>query len=115
MADLGKLVPSPPFANYDIVVYFGAGLLSFPILQHFYLIPLELSIRAPLASTGSAWIDSGLSALILLFAAYLVGHALAYASGQIIQKSADSVFGQTSGVIIWESLTSAEDRNRRTR
>ena len=115
MSDLSKLAPRPPFANYDIVVYFGTGLFSLPILQHFYLIPLQMKLRSPLATTGDELIDSGLSILIILFLAYLIGHGLAYASGQLIQKAADGVFGKTSGAIIWESLASDSDRNKRTR
>lgn len=115
MSELAKLAPRPPFANYDIVVYFGCGLFFLPILQHFYLIPLKMQLRTPLAQTGDKWIDSGLSVLIILFLSYLVGHGLAYGSGQIIQKAADNVFGKTSGAIVWESLASDEDRNRRTR
>lgn len=115
MSGLSKLAPRPPFANYDIVVYFGTGLFSLPILQHFYLIPLQMKLRSPLATTGDELIDSGLSILIILFLAYLIGHGLAYASGQLIQKAADGVFGKTSGAIIWESLASDSDRNKRTR
>lgn len=115
MSELTKLAPKPPFANYDIVVYFGAGLLAFPILQHFYLIPLNMSLRSPLAETGDGLIDSALSALIFLFLAYVIGHGIAYASGQIIQKAADAVFGKVSGVIVWESTTDDANRNNRTR
>lgn len=115
MSELAKLAPKPPFANYDIVVYFGGGLFSLPVLQHYYLIPLDLKLRTPLASTGNVWVDSALSVLIVLFVSYLIGHGLAYASSQIIQKSADAVFGKTSGAIIWESLVTDANRNKRTR
>lgn len=76
---------------------------------------MNFGIRQPLASSGNTYIDTALGILIFLFLSYLIGHGLAYGSGQIIQKFADNIFGKTSGVIIWESLTHDSNRNAKTR
>jgi len=115
MSELSKLAPRPPFANYDIVVYFGGGLVTLPIVEHFYLKPMNFAIRQPLMASGNTFVDTTLGVLIFLFLSYLIGHGLAYGSGQVIQKFADNIFGKTSGVIIWESLTQDSNRNSRTR
>ena len=114
VSDLTKLAPKPPFANYDLVVYFGGGLFALPVIHHFYFRPLQLTLQPPLITAGSPTIDAVLTVLFFLFFAYIIGHGLAYASGQIIQKGADGVFGKTSGVIIWESLTNDAERRKRT-
>lgn len=114
MSDLAKFAPKPPFANYDIVVYFGIGLLALPIIQHYYTTPLNLTIRNPVAQTGNDILNTILTILVFLFGSYLAGHGIAYSSAQFIQKSADNIFGKTSGVIIWESLTTDESRKKRT-
>ena len=76
---------------------------------------MKFGIKQPLMSSGNSFVDTTLGVLIFLFLAYLIGHGLAYGSGQIIQKFADRIFGKTSGVIIWESLTNDVTRNSETR
>jgi hypothetical protein len=61
---------------------------------------MKYGIKQPLMSSGNSFVDTTLGVLIFLFLAYLIGHGLAYGSGQIIQKFADRIFGKTSGVII---------------
>lgn len=89
----------PPFATYDIVVYFGCGLFALPFIFH-YLGGLDA--RALQFDFGfKPQIVAGLvSALTVLFSVYILGHIIAYAGSQLVEKTMDAWFGKTSAVIL---------------
>ncbi len=101
----------PPFANYDIVVYFGCGLFSLPLIYHYLIEPsgyrfprFEFKIGIPIA-------DTVISTLSLLFSVYVLGHIIAYVGSIIIEKSIDAYFGKVSSAIL---ISNASGRGRRS-
>lgn len=113
--ELVKSLIKPPFATYDIVVYFGAGLFSLPILQHYYIKPFGLHLPEFQFISTVPFADAAVVSLCFLFSVYILGHAIAYFAGQLIEKSVDMAFGKMSSVVLWSSLSNADSRNRRIR
>ncbi|MEM6475554.1 MAG: hypothetical protein AAF687_05250 [Pseudomonadota bacterium] len=101
----------PPFANYDVVVYFGGGLFLVPFIYRYILEPLEM--RPPNFSVpmGQEFLTSAVSTLTTLFVVYVIGHMLAYISSQFIEKFVDRVFGKVSTAIFVSAKTSASMRD----
>lgn len=99
MADLKELI-KPPFANYDVVVYFGCGLFSLPFIFHYIAPPTEAGFLAFEVSTGVPFADSAIVTLFALFAVYIVGHLLAFLSSIFIEKTVDLLLGKTSSATI---------------
>lgn len=89
----------PPFANYDVVVYFGCGIFFLPFLFHYIgpdklkILSFQFDIQPPFAAVV-------VSSLSILFGVYILGHMIAYAGSQFVQRLMDSFFGKTSTVII---------------
>lgn len=111
LKDLAK----PPFANYDIVVYFGCGLFAIPFIRHYYILPLGLSFPEFRFGIGIQFTDALISTLCLLFSVYVVGHIIAYTGSQIIERTMDTFFGKTSTVVLISSMTEPETRNEAIR
>ena len=99
MADLKDLI-RPPFATYDVVVYFGCGLFSLPFLFHYLASPQEAGFLALEVSTGVTFADSAIKTLFALFAVYILGHLLAFLSSLFVEKTADLLLGRTSDASI---------------
>jgi len=100
MAEGGVLkdLVKPPFANYDIVVYFGCGIFFLPFLFHYIgadklkILSYQFGIKPDFASIV-------VSSLSILFGVYILGHMIAYAGSQFVQRLMDSLFGKTSAVV----------------
>lgn len=110
-----KDLARPPFANYDVVVYFGCGLFVIPFLNRYLLGPFELNwptFQVALEPTIAAQIVSGLS---LIFAIYIIGHIIAYVASQLIEKTIDRFLGKVSTAIILLSVDQPGLRNSRIR
>lgn len=90
----------PPFANYDVVVYFGCGLFSLPFLFHYAATPEEAGFLALEVSTGVPFADSAIKTLFALFAVYILGHLLAFLSSLFLEKTADLLLGKMSDASI---------------
>jgi hypothetical protein len=94
-----KDLVKPPFANYDIVVYFGCGLFSLPFFNHYvgrhevHFLKFDLGFKPEFANTV-------ITTLVLLFSVYICGHIVAYVSSLVIEKTMDAFFGKTSTVVI---------------
>ncbi len=111
MESMGKSFFKPPFAAYDIIVYFGMGLFTVPFIDYFIFKPLK--IRLPKINyelTGSLTVDI-ISGLSLLFVIYIIGHAIVYLSGQFIQKPMEVIFGKTSRVVLFSHSVEPQKRN----
>jgi len=100
-----------PFANYDIVVYFGAGLFLIPFLNRYLFQPLKLSWPNFKTDMGSEIANEAVSILSLLFFIYISGHILAYIASQIVEKTVDRAFGKVSSAIILSSQSTPTTRN----
>lgn len=99
MADLRELI-RPPFANYDVVVYFGCGLFSLPFIFHYIASPTEAGFLALKISTGVSFADSAIKTLFALFAVYILGHLLAFLSSILVEKTAGLLLGKMSDASI---------------
>lgn len=90
----------PPFANYDVVVYFGCALFSLPIIDHYLLKPTGFRFPTYQLNIGIEFADTAVSTLSLLFSVYLLGHIISYASSLLTEKSIETFFGKVSSAII---------------
>jgi hypothetical protein len=100
----------PPFANYDIVVYFGCGLFALPLAYHYFIEPSDFRFPRFTFNIGMGFADEAISVLSLLFAVYLLGHIIAYSGSLIIEKSIDAFFGKVSSAILLSSYAPSEDK-----
>ena len=95
----------PPFANYDLVVYFGCGLFALPLIFHYITEPTGMRFPRFQFQIGIPFADTAISTLSLLFAVYLLGHMIAYAGSAFVEKTVDLVFGKVSSSVLISNLT----------
>ena len=105
-----KEMVKPPFANYDVVVYFGCGLFALPFLFHYLGKPAISALNFDFG-LQPPFVASLVSALALLFSVYILGHIIAYASSQFIEKAMDLYFGKTSSVVLMAATASSASLN----
>lgn len=110
-----EAIRKPPFANYDIVVYFGAGLFFVPFANRYVVQPLGISWPAFNVEVGSEIAKEAVSILSLLFFIYITGHLLAYISSQIIEKMVDRILGKVSTAILLSSASPQRLRDKAIR
>jgi hypothetical protein len=111
MADTNlKDLVKPPFANYDIVVYFGGGLFVLPFLRHYVIEPFGMHFPHMSFEIETPYVGELVFALALLFSVYICGHIIAYLASQLIEKAVHSWFGKPSDLILAEC--DAPDRDR---
>lgn len=90
----------PPFANYDIVVYFGGGLFFLPFLYRYFIEPFAVPIPLVIVNeSGQVTLElvRGLSIIIFV---YIVGHLVAYFASQLVEKTLDRFIGKISTSIL---------------
>lgn len=109
--ELAKALVRPPFANYDLVVYFGCGLFALPFLQHYVLEPLAVPIPSIAFTGGGNFTTTLVATLTILMFVYIIGHGVAYLGSQLIEKTADAFLGKTSSIVLLSSKTNANNRN----
>jgi hypothetical protein len=90
----------PPFANYDVVVYFGCGLFTLPFIIHYVPAPKFGAFLKLGLDTGVEFADAAVGTLFLLFTVYIVGHLLALFSSLFIEKTTDLLLGKMSSACI---------------
>ena len=98
-----KELVRPPFANYDVVVYFGCGLFALPLAYHYFIEPSDFRFPRFSFAIGMSFADQAISLLSLLFAVYLLGHIIAYSASLIIERAIDVFFGKVSSAILLSS------------
>lgn len=108
-ADLKELI-KPPFANYDVVVYFGCGLFSLPLIYHYILEPTGFRFPGFDFQIGVGIAEEAIRVLSLLFSVYVLGHIVAFSSSLFIEKSVDSFYGKISSAILISTWSQAKDR-----
>lgn len=101
----------PPFANYDVVVYFGGGLFALNFIYRYILEPLDLNFPTFRVPMGQPYLSDGVAILTTLFVIYAFGHIIAYFGSQFIEKFVDRVFGKVSTAIFVSSRASSRKRN----
>ena len=105
----------PPFANYDVVVYFGCGLFVVPFVNRYLVVPLGLhwpTFRILGADVVTGEIISGLSLLVFV---YVIGHVIAYLASQIIEKTIDRFLGKVSTAVTFLTVGRPGIRNSKIR
>lgn len=100
----------PPFANYDVVVYFGCGLFSLPLVFHYLIEPTGLRFPRFRFNIGIDFAQDAISLMSMLFSVYLLGHIIAYCSSVVIERSIDTYFGKISSAIILSTWSESKDR-----
>jgi len=109
--DPSKVIQRPPFANYDLVVYFGGGLFAIPFINRYLVVPTQIrwpQFKVIMASDVASEIVAGLA---LLFSIYIMGHIIAYVASQLIERAMSSVLGKVSSAIIISSSSPERIRN----
>lgn len=105
-SEMLKGLVKPPFATYDIVVYFGCGIFALPILHTYVGGPAGMRApRGALNPFGVPFVDTAIATLFLLFAVYVLGHLIAYVASQIIERGFETIFGRTSSSILASEAT----------
>jgi hypothetical protein len=82
MEDVRRL----PFANYDILVYLGVGILALPLARELLIVPLGLTLPVVTTPTDSAFVRAAFETLYLLFTGYALGHVIAYVSSYFVER-----------------------------
>lgn len=108
-ASVRELV-KPPFANYDVVVYFGGGLFALPLINHYFVEPLQYRFPRFEFDIGYPFANDAVSLLSLLFAVYLLGHIISYCSSLIIERALDVFNGKVSSSILLSSYSRPKHR-----
>lgn len=101
----------PPFANYDVVVYFGGGLFSLAFIYRYLLLPLNLRLPTFSLPISQPFLSDAVAILTTLFVIYVLGHLIAYCGSQFIEKFIDRIFGKVSSAIFVSSRVDASMRN----
>lgn len=105
----------PPFANYDVVVYFGSGLFAVPILFRYVLSPFDLSMPVFYASKQGDVVGEIIRFLEIAFTVYILGHMIAFFGSNLIEKTFDRYFGKVSSYIILSAASTSSKRNEALR
>lgn len=90
----------PPFANYDMVVYFGGGLFSLPFIYRYFLHPFGVPLPSFVLNESPQITLEIIRALAMLVSVYILGHLIAYLSSQLVEKAVDRFLGKISTSII---------------
>lgn len=106
-----KSIGRPPFANYDLVVYFGGGLFSLPLIYRFLIHPLGIPLPSFMLNESPQITLEIIRALALLMAVYVLGHLIAYLSSQLVEKAVDRFIGKISTAIIVSLQSSKASRD----
>jgi hypothetical protein len=75
MGDL-KGVLRPPFATYDVVVYFGAGLFLIPFLNRYIFEPFELKWPSFRVGLDEGFAAEAMSFLAVPYPVYPLEHVV---------------------------------------
>lgn len=109
--DALKNLGRPPFANYDIVVYFGGGLFALPFIYRYFLHPFGVPLPSFVLAESSQITLEIIRGLALLMAVYVFGHLIAYLSSQLVEKAVDRFLGKISTAIIVSLESSKAERD----
>lgn len=109
MGELKDLV-RPPFANYDVVVYFGGGLFFLPFVDRYIIQPTDTNFPKFRIELGSTISSETISILCLLFCIYIIGHFLAFLSSHVVEKVIDRYLGKISTAILISAISSEQKR-----
>lgn len=117
------LFSKAPFANYDLVVYLGAGLFGAILFYHYIIVPFALvDTDVLLPSAEATWPFQALFLISAGVLSYVSGHLVAYLSSHYIEGFLNKAVGSFSNVVrmsteertcFEESLREEIDNNRK--
>lgn len=89
--------PRLPFSKYDIVVYLGVGIFALRFVDRYTLKTWKFPAFGPELFTANSaeatYLQPVLTVLSFIFAVYILGHGVSYASKLLIQPLSHWVFG----------------------
>lgn len=92
-------VSKAPFANYDLVVYFGGGLFATLIFWKYIAQPLHIFDFSTIAAPVHWWVQDVIYLLILGVCAYVLGHLVSYQSSYFIEGFIERTIGKFSKIV----------------
>lgn len=101
----------PPFANYDLVVYFGGGLFSLPFIYRYFMFPFGIPLPTFILNASTQITLEIVRALAILTAVYVLGHLIAYLSSQLVEKAIDRFLGKISTAIMVSMSSTKANRD----
>lgn len=101
MAEGGGIIEKAklPFANYDIVVYFGVGICSLPLIFRYFLSHNGAKFPPLFSGYSQPLINDIVSIIALIFGVYILGHGVALISSIIVERFIYDLMGTPSNVI----------------
>lgn len=101
-----------PFANYDIVVYFGVGICCLPFLYRYILNTGMAKLPPVFAGYEDPLINNVVSIVCLIFGIYIIGHGLAILASLFIEQFLYRTVGPPSHVIVESALPSLDGNQK---
>jgi hypothetical protein len=93
-------VSKAPFANYDLIVYFGGGLFAILIFWKYIALPLHIFDFSNIAASTSLSLVQDVTYLLILgVCAYVLGHLVSYQSSYFIEGFIERTLGKFSKLI----------------
>lgn len=89
-----------PFATYDIVVYFGAGLVSLPIAYSLIVFPWAEYLPPVILPLEDGFARDAFLTLAILVSGYLLGHIVAFLSSYFVEKFVHRTYGFPSDLFL---------------
>lgn len=102
-----------PVASYDLVVYFGVGILALPFFRVWVAEPL--SLRPPEGSLlfpSFAFVGTAILTLLVLFAGYALGHVIALFSSFFVERFVQLWLGYPSDIWLSACARGVEARRQ---
>lgn len=112
LASAIKYLVKPPFANYDVVVYFGGGLFALPLINHYFIEPSRYRFPRFSFDIGVSFANEAVSLLSLLFSVYILGHIIAFCGSLIVEKTIDVFNGKVSSAILISAYSKDDTREK---
>jgi hypothetical protein len=102
-------VSKAPFANYDLVVYFGGGLFATLIFWKYIALPLHIFDFSTVASGAPHWwVQDVVDLLVLAVCAYVLGHLVSYQSSYFIEGFIERTLGKFSNIVELTTITPSD-------
>lgn len=100
-----------PLANYDLVVYFGVGAATLPLISR-YFIAKGKTFPALFSGFPDKFMNDAVSIVSLFFVVYILGHGIAYLASLFIETPIYRVLGKPSTVIAEASAPTSSGKDQ---
>jgi hypothetical protein len=89
-----------PVSNYDIVVYFGLGVCSLPLVYRYFLKSSNARFPTIFSGYSDQTVNTTVSITALIVSVYVIGHGIAIISSIFIEQFLYRTAGPPSSVIV---------------